>query len=178
MLHTGWFHLVTNLGVQLRAAITLEYLWGHHIWLVIYAGSGAYGNLVSCAYFPHYISVGASGALCGLIGAWPVYLLMTWDQVSPTDKAKRDIVMCVLVCCIAALIGTSFMPLVDSAAHFGGLVMGAFLAMVAFAPKMTSRKLGVVVGLLGALLATLACYAAARYVLEVLEPHPALLSIP
>ncbi|CAK0867773.1 unnamed protein product [Prorocentrum cordatum] len=81
MLHTGWFHLVTNLGVQLRAAITLEYLWGHHIWLVIYAGSGAYGNLVSCAYFPHYISVGASGALCGLIGAWPVYLLMTWDQV-------------------------------------------------------------------------------------------------
>merc|ERR1712037_163290 len=178
LLHTGWYHLSGNLTIQFRAGVTLEYLWGHGVFLIIYMGSGIYGNLASCVFLPDALSVGASGSLCGIIGAWPVYLAMTWDQVDDaTSKRKRDLVMLVLILSIILVMCTSFIPPTDFAAHFGGLMMGALLAMTVFGPKMTSGKWGAVVSVLGALTVGVALVVTVWYILEVIEPDTKLLAI-
>merc|ERR1719499_2376213 len=90
LLHTGVFHLLGNLLVQLRTGSQLEYLWGHASWLFIYIVSGVYATLCSCVMLPGGLSVGSSGALCGLIGAWFAFTLITWYQTSPVDVDERD----------------------------------------------------------------------------------------
>lgn len=177
LLHTGWYHLSGNLSIQFRAGVTLEYLWGHGVFLIIYMGSGIYGNLASCVFLPDTLSVGASGSLCGIIGAWPVYLAITWDQVDETSKRKRDLVMFVLILSIILVMCTSFIPPTDFAAHFGGLMMGALLAMTVFGPKMTSGKWGAVVSVLGALTVGVAFAVTLWYIIEVIEPDTKLLAI-
>lgn len=138
MLHAGWLHLAGNVFVQLRAGLTLEVLWGHSAWLLIYVLSGAYGNLVSCVFMPDHLGVGSSGALCGIIGAWPPFLLITWNQTSPTDLKVRNLQLAAVLISIVVLIVTSFLPMVDFAAHFGGLVVGAALSAVIFAGRLQS----------------------------------------
>lgn len=177
LLHTGWSHVLGNIAIQMRAGITLEYLWGHAVWIIVYFGTGVFATLSSCALKPDSLSVGASGALCGIMGAWPVYLLITWDQVDEKDKKKRDLIMVVVLLSIGLLIGFSFLPLVDWAAHFGGLIMGVFIAMAVFARLMTCAWKKILVGLLGTVLTGLAYGAAVWYVLEVIEPAPSLLDI-
>jgi rhomboid protease GluP len=178
LLHTGWPHVLGNLGIQLRAGITLEYLWGHFSWLIIYFGSGIFATLSSVALKPDSLSVGASGALSGLMGAWPVFLLATWDQVKDErERKKRDLILVIVLLSIAALIGFSFQPLIDWAAHIGGLVMGVFLAMTIFSCRMTNRLTGMFVGSIGFVLSCLFYFFTVFYILKVVEPEPSLSDI-
>lgn len=135
-LHGGWFHLLGNLVVQLRTALVLECLWGSPIWLLIFVGSGAYASLASSIFLPDHISIGASGALCGVIGAWLPFIVITWNQTLPNDRKKRNVELGIVAFGILLLIPTSFAPMVDFAAHLGGLCMGMSLAVVVFAMRL------------------------------------------
>lgn len=136
LLHTGVLHLIGNLLVQLRTGSQLEYMWGHTQWLLIYIVSGIYATLCSCVLLPEGLSVGSSGALCGLVGAWLAFMLITWNQTSPYDKSERDQQVVSVGVSILLIIALSFLPLMDFGAHIGGMVAGAALSMAMFAGRL------------------------------------------
>jgi len=139
-LHAGLIHLICNLGMQITHSVKLEVMFGHFRWLIIYYGSGIYGTMASCVVVPNALSVGSSGALCGLLGAWIVFIAMTWQQTSPQDLEFRKMESRRVL--IAALVigGLSFLPLLDLGAHLGGMVMGAILATLSFAHCLQDRR--------------------------------------
>lgn len=136
LLHAGWLHLLSNLLLQMRLSIVLEVLWGHGAWLAIYILSGAYGSIASCIFMPNTLSVGSSGSLCGLIGAWVPFILSTWNQTLPRDLKLRNAQLMLVVSSIVLLVPLGFMPMVDSAAHGGGLMMGVVVACLIFGRRL------------------------------------------
>ncbi|CAK9084818.1 Rhomboid-like protease 3, partial [Durusdinium trenchii] len=93
-------------------------------WLLIYFSSGIYANLLSCVLHPAVLGVGSSGCLCGLIGGWLSFLLITWNQTMPNDVKMRNAQTTSILISIVLVVVFSFMPLMDLAAHIGGLIMG------------------------------------------------------
>jgi membrane associated rhomboid family serine protease len=136
MLHAGVIHLGTNLSVQLRSSVALELMWGHAIWLVVYIGSGIFATLESCVFSPNTLGVGSSGALCGLIGAWFTFILITWNQTLPSHETMRNAETLSLLFAILLIVCLSFLPLLDFPAHVGGLLMGSVLALNIFANRL------------------------------------------
>lgn len=136
MLHAGVFHLAGNLIVQLRSGAMLEAMFGRRAWLVIYVCSGGFSMLSSCVAYPDRLGVGSSGALCGLIGAWLSFIIITWNQTLPSDVKMRNAQMVSISISVVVIIATSFLPLMDFAAHLGGLAIGIGLAMTLFAGRL------------------------------------------
>jgi len=136
LLHAGWVHLISNVCLQLRTGLVLEVLWGSCSWIFIYVMSGIYATLLSCVFSPNSLSVGSSGALCGLMGAWAPFLVITWNQTLPRDIKVRNAQLILVIISDLMLIPLSFLPMVDFAAHLGGLVAGVFLAMAVFADRL------------------------------------------
>lgn len=156
MLHAGFLHLVGNLAVQLRTGAMLEYVFGHTEWLLIYTLAGGYGVLASCVFTPQSLGVGSSGGLCGLFSAWFLFILITWHQTSPVDIKLRNAQMVSVGVSVLVIAALSFLPMMDFAAHFGGLFMGAALAMAVFAGRLqhqrwriTTRVCGIVLSAAG-----------------------------
>merc|ERR1711871_790582 len=139
-LHGGVVHFAVNAVVQLRIGLWLEVLWGHSVWILIYATSGTFSSLVSCVLLPDILSVGASGAICGVIGAGLVYIVMTWHQTLPQDIRERNYHAGTLAANIVMTSILSLAPMADFAAHLGGFVSGAVLAVGLFADKMQERS--------------------------------------
>lgn len=139
LLHAGWLHLAGNIVIQFRTALMLEILWGSTAYFLIYVGSGAYASLASCLFMPDSLSVGSSGALSGVIGAWPPFILITWHQTLPRDVKLRNMQFVVVMLSCAILIGTSFMPMIDWAAHLGGMAAGAAISTFIFAGRLQDR---------------------------------------
>merc|ERR1712060_872970 len=84
-------------------------------------------------------SVGSSGAICGMIGAWLSFLLITWNQTLPFDVNARNMQTVSVGFAVATILAISFLPLLDYAAHVGGLLMGAAVSMCLFASRLQSR---------------------------------------
>ncbi|CAE8588929.1 unnamed protein product [Polarella glacialis] len=140
LCHAGLQHLIGNLLIQLRLGMVLETLWGPTLWISIYVLTGAFGTICSCVFLPDNLSVGSSGALCGLMGAWVPYICATWNQTLPKDIKLRNGQLILATTSVVLLIPISFMPLTDFAAHMGGLVFGMTLSMAIFAGKLQTRS--------------------------------------
>lgn len=152
VLHAGWVHLLGNLLLQLRTGMALEVLWGSTRWIFIYVVSGFYASLSSCVFTPGSISVGSSGALCGLVGAWLPFILITWHQTLPRDVKLRNAQLFIVITSIILCIPLSLLPMVDWAAHFGGTAAGMASSMLVFAERHQTRRWRVwtsVTGLVG-----------------------------
>lgn len=67
-LHGGPLHLLFNLACLYAVGSRLERLLGSVVFLAVYLATGAIGTLVSLLVHPDVVSVGASGAIFGLIG--------------------------------------------------------------------------------------------------------------
>mmetsp|Transcript_34749 Transcript_34749/g.63480 ORF Transcript_34749/g.63480 Transcript_34749/m.63480 type:complete len:529 (-) Transcript_34749:84-1670(-) len=171
LLHAGIIHLICNLAMQMSHSVKLEVMFGSFRWLVIYFGSGIYGTMASCVVVPNALSVGSSGALCGLLGAWLVFIAMTWQQTSPSDLEFRKMESRRVL--IAALVigGLSFLPLLDLGAHLGGMVMGAILAILAFAHCMQDLRWRIGAYVVGVFLFVAVMGVTVVYLLVVTDPN-------
>lgn len=133
LLHGGLLHFFMNMLVQLRTGVWLEVLWGSPTWLFVYIVTGSYSNLASCIFLPDALGVGSSGALCGVIGAGVVFIVFTWRQTLPNDVAERNMQLASLALTIVVTLLLSVLPMLDFAAHAGGFLAGAVLAVGLFA---------------------------------------------
>ncbi|MFQ6662164.1 hypothetical protein Gotur_030067, partial [Gossypium turneri] len=92
---------------------------------LIYLLSGFGGSILSSLFIQDNISVGASGALFGLLGAMLSELLTNWTIY--TNKAAALITLVVI---IAINLAVGILPHVDNFAHIGGFLTGILLGFV------------------------------------------------
>lgn len=122
-LHGGLLHLLSN-GIYLYYfGVRAERLLGTGRFLVLYLISGLCGGLLSVVFGSGGISIGASGAIYGLLGA----MLLLTKKRGPRYTGMNYATMLLLA---ATAICFGFLePGVDNLAHIGGLLGG----MVVFA---------------------------------------------
>ncbi len=130
-LHGGIQHIAGNMILLYFLGQIIENKTGSVKYGIIYLVSGIMGNVVSYLYEmvsgARYVSVGASGAVYGLIGAL-IYLVIRKTQGLNIDK-KRLFLM--VAYCIYSSFATEH---IDFAAHLGGMLFG-FIVTALLCPK-------------------------------------------
>jgi len=125
-LHGGLLHLVLNAWVLYQLGSLCELMLGSRQTLGVYLVSGLAGSFASLAWQEN-ASVGASGAIFGLMGALIAFLLRRREMLTP--YAKSLLGQLVVWAGINVFLGMS-MPRIDLAAHAGGFVMGFLLGLM------------------------------------------------
>jgi membrane associated rhomboid family serine protease len=120
-LHGGALHFGLNLFLLWMLGRFLERFVGSAQFLLIYFSSGLAGSVCSSLFVTSQ-SVGASGAICGLLGA-AVALAFYPRPLVPT--ALISFARWTALAVLSLNLINSFNPHVDLAAHLGGGVMGA-----------------------------------------------------
>jgi len=148
LLHGGVIHIVSNLFFQFRFGFTLEKRWGIKMFCILYTITAIGASFFSCVMSPYTVSVGASGALFGLLGADAAFLAINWDEIMD-NKSEAMMLGCMII--LNLLIGFGGEG-IDNWAHFGGMLTGVFFAVMAL-PHVTQRvKENVIRGIGGFLL--------------------------
>ncbi len=132
-LHAGVLHLALNMWALWDAGRLTERLYGGLPFLLIYLVAGVAGSLASALWHPEgVVSIGASGAVFGVLGALGAFLAVQRHSV------PRQVVLglraSVLTFMGYALLIGLLVPGIDNAAHLGGLAAGFLLGAVLARP--------------------------------------------
>ncbi|MCE2761854.1 MAG: rhomboid family intramembrane serine protease [Acetobacteraceae bacterium] len=162
-LHAGVLHLFVNIYTLWSFGGLCERMFGPSLFLVIYMTGGICASGFSLLWNPLVNSVGASGAICAVIGASLAYMLDERNEVpfSVLREEGRSLGAFMIFSLIAVIQNA---PL-DHAAHFGGLISGFLIggAMSAVATERSIRHhLRMALIALAIMLTTAALYAAGR----------------
>lgn len=123
-LHGGLLHFAFNSYALLRLGPLVEEEYGTERFVVVYLLSGILGNVFSQLFRPGVINtVGASGAICGLIGLMLVYGMRRGGLHGTSLRSGMTQYAIYLFI-------FSFLPGVDLLCHFGGFVGGFLLGWV------------------------------------------------
>jgi membrane associated rhomboid family serine protease len=122
-LHGGIFHLFTNMASLGRMG-DVERLFGPGRFLVTYVGAGIAGNVLSAIQSPNP-SLGASGAVFGVVGAYFVFLVQNeWLLGDYGHAMTTSIAQTMAMNVMMGLVN----PRIDQWAHVGGAIAGGALA--------------------------------------------------
>ncbi|XP_054814943.1 RHOMBOID-like protein 1 [Prosopis cineraria] len=124
-LHAGIIHVLANMLSLLFIGIRLEQEFGFVRIGLLYLISGFGGSLLSALFIQSGISVGASGALFGLLGGMLSELLTNW-----TIYANKCAALSTLIVIIIINLAVGVLPHVDNFAHIGGFISGFLLGFV------------------------------------------------
>ncbi|APW60958.1 rhomboid family intramembrane serine protease [Paludisphaera borealis] len=135
-LHGGLLHLAVNMWCLANIGPLVERLYGNLGYAVVYLASGVGGAIASMATPPSRASVGASGAIFGVIGALLAFLLLRRRSVPSSVLAPlRSSAVSFVV--FNTLFG-AVVPMIDQSAHMGGLAAG-FLVGLILSPSWPSK---------------------------------------
>lgn len=118
-LHADLLHLAFNSYALWIFGPQVEAPYGHLRFLLIYLVSGLGASAASFLFTPA-ASVGASGAIFGLVGATGAYLYRYRDRLLMGQRRLANLIGIVAYNLIYGFIS----PWVDNSAHIGGLVAG------------------------------------------------------
>lgn len=153
LLHGSWLHLIMNTLAFYQLAMFTETLYGSWRFQLIFVISGIFGGITSVWWNPMVNTVGASGAILGLMGAILAYTMVLKHHL-PTDLKKQMIRDVWITCALTGLLGF-LIPNIDNAAHIGGFISGLILGF-ALAPRAYPTSLGIRLTLATTLLVTCA----------------------
>lgn len=122
-VHAGVKHLIVNMVSLIYLSILMETLLGVKRYVMVYFISGIFSSISSLYFNANTVSVGASGAIFGLLGA--VVSLFFTKLINKEEKKLYFIEFSVLI--IVNIIA-SFSSGIDTAGHFGGLVSGMIVS--------------------------------------------------
>jgi len=144
-LHGGLFHIFMNSWALFSVGAQVEETYGTARFLVLYLVSNVAGFLAS-TYFSQSLSVGASAALFGLIGAMIAAGMRSNTAMGAAIRAQYTQWVIYMV-----VIGLLPIFNIDTAAHIGGLAAGFALAwlmdMPTTAPRWTNTLWRVAAGI-------------------------------
>ncbi|TMC61507.1 MAG: rhomboid family intramembrane serine protease [Chloroflexota bacterium] len=123
-LHANLLHVGLNMLNLAVLGVFLERLVGHIRFLLIYVTTGIVSIIASFYFMPQEISVGASGAIFGLVGAYSVFVLM---HRRAFRKGGIPALLWLIIVIVGNLSIGFFVPNVDNYAHLGGLLSGCLL---------------------------------------------------
>ena len=129
-LHGGIFHILMNSWVLWDLGPNVEHAYGTPRFLVIYTVANITGFMASMYWTPG-LSIGASAAVSGLIGA--MIALGTREKYSLAGAMRGDYIRWMVT---ILAIGFLFDG-IDNAAHIGGALGGFAVAYIAGIPKGT-----------------------------------------
>jgi rhomboid protease GluP len=121
--HASPLHIFFNMYALYNVGKQIERPLGYARFLMIYFFSGIAGVFASFLLTPSY-SLGASGAIFGLIGALAVFLFRHTRLLGPVGRSMLSNVIVIIVMNLAI----SFSPGIDLWGHIGGLAAGSALA--------------------------------------------------
>ncbi|WP_189910994.1 rhomboid family intramembrane serine protease [Clostridium cochlearium] len=121
-LHGGLIHLALNMYALSALGPLVEKIYGKSKYLIIYFVSGICSSLLSYFMSPH-ISIGASGAIFGLLGACLMIALKYKQRIG---KEFLNNIMSVIF--VNLIIGFSVAN-VDNFGHIGGLIGGILVSV-------------------------------------------------
>jgi membrane associated rhomboid family serine protease len=137
-LHGGLWHLLVNMWVLWNAGRLTERLYGNGRYALIWFGSGLAASMASVVWDPTRVSIGASGAIFGVLGAFLAHAL------KPGTRLPRRILLIhwlsTAVFALFSLANGWFDQGIDNAAHAGGLLMGVILGLFLSEPLPTERS--------------------------------------
>ena len=136
--HEDLFHLLSNCYALYVYGTLLEPAVGRIKYLLIYFVGGLLGNFLTFAFMKNP-SIGASGAIFGLLGA-----IVAIYYINPTAMNRmmmRGVISCVIITTLYSFTGG-----INNLAHFGGLFGGYLMTCVCLTARsrkklITSRKL-------------------------------------
>ena len=122
-LHGGIVHIGVNMYSLYAIGPMVERVYGRVKYVAIYFISGICASIFSYI-FSTDVSIGASGAIFGLLGAVLIF------AVKSKEKTGSGFIKSILsVICINIFIGAT-MPNIDNFAHVGGLLGGMLIAFM------------------------------------------------
>lgn len=131
-LHGGWLHLASNSIYLYYFGICAERLLGAARFLLLYLVSGICGSLCSLLLGAGGLSIGASGAIYGLLGA----MLLLTKKCGAMYTGMSYTTMLLLA--ISAICLGFFEPNVDNLAHIGGFLGGILVFGLLLRQKTTN----------------------------------------
>ncbi len=135
-LHGGLIHILMNSWVLFDLGAMVEETYGWARLLVIYIVATVTGFYASLWWAPYSLSVGASAAIFGLLGAMIAFTLRSRSSMA---TAYRGLYI------RWAIYGLAFglLPFfaIDNAAHLGGLAGGFAVGYLAGTPKLLENSL-------------------------------------
>jgi membrane associated rhomboid family serine protease len=137
-LHANLLHVGLNMLNFFVLGIFVERLVGHLRFLLIYLVTGVISIIASFYFAPQEISVGASGAIFGLVGAYSVFVLAHRKAL----RGSGIPALLWLVFIIGANLSVGFfIANTDNYAHMGGLLSGCLLGLW-FTPRYALSQKG------------------------------------
>ncbi|XP_030532890.1 RHOMBOID-like protein 3 isoform X1 [Rhodamnia argentea] len=124
-LHAGVIHVAVNMLCLILIGVRLEQQFGFVRIGIIFLLSGFGGSVLSALFIQHIVTVGASGALFGLLGAMLSELLTNWSLY--TNKAAALVTLAFV---IAVNLAIGILPHVNNFAHIGGFLTGFLLGFI------------------------------------------------
>ena len=134
------WHLIFNMYALFIVGPVVESIWGKRMFLLFYV-LAAIGGATASFLFSHAQSVGASGAIFGLVG---VILAGTRAHHPVLDRRARGIVpqlgLFVVINLIFGFVSQAGGLNIDNAAHIGGLLAGLWLGVVVPPGKVATLR--------------------------------------
>ena len=124
-LHDGLMHVATNMVGLMIIGIVLEPVMGKTKYAATYIVSGIVASAVSLYWHDDVVSVGASGAIFGMYGA---FLAMVLTKRFPKELSRSFFVFSAIFIGFNLLMGLA--NGIDNAAHMGGLVSGFIIGLL------------------------------------------------
>jgi len=121
-LHGSIWHLICNMYSLNIIGRQVENYLGRTKFLIVYLVSGIVGGLFSAILNTSY-SVGASGAIFGLLGS--LLYFGYYYRIYLGEALRKDIIPVVVI----NLLISYLVPGIDLACHVGGLIAGVFVTM-------------------------------------------------
>lgn len=132
-LHFNFEHILMNMLSLFIFGKIVESIIGSWRMLIIYIISGLYGNFVSLSFNTTTISVGASGAIFGLIGSIFVIIYLS-------KNFNKKMIGQLLIALVVLIIFSLFMSNINIMAHLGGFISGVLITLIGYYFK-TQRSL-------------------------------------
>lgn len=132
-LHFNFEHILMNMLSLFIFGKIVESIIGSWRMLIIYIISGLYGNFVSLSFNTTTISVGASGAIFGLIGS--IFVIMYLSK-----NFNKKMIGQLLIALVVLIVFLLFMSNINIMAHLGGFISGVLITLIGYYFK-TQRSL-------------------------------------
>ena len=137
-IHGGLIHLGVNMWCLFTIGPLVERFFGNLTTAGLYLAAGIGGAIASMATMPVRVSVGASGAIFGMLGAILAFLIIHRHTVPATVlRPLRSSALSFVV--FNTLFGAA-VPNIDQAAHMGGLATGFLGGLLLIRPWPVVRS--------------------------------------
>ena len=130
-LHGSISHLAVNSFSLFSVGPALERILGNRLFLTSYLLSGGCGNALT-SRLSRYPSVGASGAIFGLVGVYGVFVKR---NEAFFGRSGEDALASIQRTTLLNLVMGMFSPVIDNWGHIGGLVGGMTISYM-FGPRL------------------------------------------